>query len=257
MPADSEPEVAKLQPQPSSPDFPPMRRARSSPDLPPLVQTLQMPAVNAPQASTAPIPVKPSVVAAPPAAAPMPAPTPTPTPTPNPAAVVESLPSEVQEQLFGILRAALDQTVAPLREKQRELEAKLAWLHQENERLKAEARSQPKVPVAAPVGDAAASLVVKAPSIAPARGPMASIDITAGVNVDPAPKPSIVVQTSYGPVIAPQTVKRPEIEVALENVGPVDITEFGRGRISAGAVLVVLLLAGVAAAIAAMALSYV
>jgi hypothetical protein len=242
------------------------RRARSSPDLPPLQKTqLGMtpvtPAVTpavAPAVAPAVTPAAAPKVAPPPAPPVEPAvvPMPAPTPTPNPVAIIESLPHDVQEQLFGILRASLDATLLPVREKQRELEAKLAWLHQENERAKVEARSQPQQPVAAPVAAAAASpappVVAAAASVAPPRAAMPSVDITASV----APK-AAVIETSFGLVVAPPTsLRRPSIELALENVGPVDVSEFSRGRVSAGAVLVALLLAGVAAAIAAMALSY-
>jgi len=83
------------------------------------------------------------------------------------------------------------------------------------------------------------------------RASMQSVDITPGMS-SPPPK---MIETSYG-LVMPSTAPRPAIEIELENVGPVDVTAFTRGRVSAGAVLVALLLAGVAAAIAAMALSY-
>jgi hypothetical protein len=159
----------------------------------------------------------------------------------------------VQEQLSGILRAALEATFAPMLEKQRELEAKLAWLHQEAESAKARAEAQSKKPVAAPAAP---------PRV---RGSMHSVDITPSDPRVPARAPasgpvaaprSSIVETSYGLVITQSDVRRSPMASALENVGPVDVTQLGRSRVSVGMVLVVLLLAAVAAAIVATALSY-
>jgi hypothetical protein len=66
-----------------------------------------------------------------------------------------------------------------------------------------------------------------------------------------------MVPTSYGYVITPEGgSRRPPIEAALENLGPIDVPDFGNNRRLVGRVLVGLLLAGLAAAIVATILSY-
>jgi hypothetical protein len=151
----------------------------------------------------------------------------------------------VQEQLFGILRAALDASLNPLVEKQSQLEARLAWLYEQDKKLQATAA-------------ATAAAIAKAPARAPQ--PSLSVDITPTDPLPPvAPKPSIkpsIVQTSFGPVIEGAPKQLSKIEADLANVGPIDLPDFGQGRRAAGRLLVALLLAGVAAAIAATILSY-
>jgi len=211
---------APVGPRPaSSADLAPIaRRARSSPDLPPVVQ------------AAAPVQASPPV--RPPEEAPQAH------ADSAPRALVEEasspgLSEDVQEQLFGVLRGALEASLLPLLEKQQQLEARLEWLHQAEQRAAAAAarRPSPNVP--------------KILSIPPGGG-LSS----------PPPKVSLV-PTSYGFVIAPEgPPRRPSIEAALEHVGPIDMPDFGRGRRAAGTVLVGLLLAGVVAAIAATILSY-
>ena len=143
------------------------------------------------------------------------------------------------EELFGVFWAAFDASLLRLLEKQRELEARLERLQ------KAEQDAAPPVGAtgAAPSPKQAPSKVL--PPESPPAGPRSV-----------APKSSII-PTSYGFVIESEAPpRRPSIELALENVGPIDMPDFGRGRRSAGNVLVAILLAGVVAAIAAMILSY-
>jgi hypothetical protein len=133
----------------------------------------------------------------------------------------------VQEQLFGVLRAALDASLAPLLEKQQELESRLEQLRQ----------AEPR---------AATSAVSRA-----------SAALSTNEQVTSSGTKASLVPTSYGYVMTPEGgSRRPPIEVALENVGPVDVPDFGRSRRAAGKIVVGLLLAGVVAAIAATILSY-
>ena len=207
----------------SSSDLAPLgRRPGSSPDLPPA-------GAVAPRARSSPD-LQPQPTAAAPAA-----------PANGAAPELPGLPLEVQEQLFGVLRAALDASLVPLLDKQQELEARL-------EALKAEARTGPSIPVL--VGP---SVAPAAPSVQPPAPTFAASPKTPSL----APKSASIVPTSYGFVLQPSAPPpRPSIEVALENIGPIDMPDFGRGRRAAGRVLVGLLLAGLVGAIAATVLSY-
>jgi hypothetical protein len=155
-------------------------------------------------------------------------------PPETPPAVIGAagLPPEVQEQLFGVLRAALDASLVPLLDKQMELEERLERLIQA-ERAAASARALP---------------AARAVSLAP------TIDVT-------VPSPSIsakplVTSTSYGLVMeSPAGMSRPPASLDLSNVGPIDVPDFGSNR-RIGRFLVGLLFAGVAAAIIATILSY-
>lgn len=185
-----------------------------------------------PPVADAPVAIAAAAPAAPPRAA---------APAEAPADVVAGLPLEVQEQLFGVLRAALDASLLPLLEKQKVLEARLEWLNQAEQRAAAGA--------AAPAPRAQAVSLPFSLDVKPSE-PAAS---------DPPPSSTkaSLVPTSYGFVIAPEgPIRRPSIELALENVGPIDVPDFGRGRRSAGNVLVALLVAGMFAAVAATILSY-
>jgi len=140
----------------------------------------------------------------------------------------------VQEQIFGVVRAALEETLSPLIAKQAELEARLAAVHEAEQRRAATAN-------AAATSKPAATSIAPAPSLAPP-------------SVAPPSKASIV-PTSYGLVLTPTTPQRDAMEVALENVGPIDIPDFG-GRRMAGRLLVGLLIAGVLALVIVTLLSY-
>lgn len=252
--------------------------AAGAPPLPaPSVPAPPGPAVPPPAASPSPPPVKPSALTPRPTATlarpatdfstvprPIVAPRgfqPSAAPMPPGAAssndVVESaespvpapvLTKELQEQLFGIIRASLETTLAPLHEKQSELEARIAVL-----------RAAPTPMAATP----AAMTVVKSPTMPPLRPmqPSVSVDITPhDKTVSTAPpaalKPSFT-STSYGLVIDIGSRRPPpQLEQDLANVGPIDMPDFGGHRRRAGRVLVGLLLALVVAAIIATILSY-
>jgi hypothetical protein len=155
----------------------------------------------------------------------------------------------VQEQLFGVVCAALDASLLPLLEKQRELEARLEWLNRADERAAA--------------ASTAAAARGRAAHFEPTAGPaVPAASLTPAIFVALAPVKSVapsasIAPTSFGYVITPDVAPpRPALEVALENVGPIDMPDFGRGRRRAGRVLVGLMLAGVVAAIVATILSY-
>jgi hypothetical protein len=184
----SEPMVAARPRAASAPEMPPTaRRARSIPDLTPSAPQVGEPA-RAHAESARSLPATPRVQEA-------------------AAAAVEGLSAEAQDQLYGVLKAALDASIAPLVAKQEELEARLEVLR-------------------------------KAPAV----------QVSSHVAISRAPEPSktSIVPTSYGLVIQPEgPLKRPAIEAALENVGPIDMPNFGSGRRAAGRVVVFVLLAGV------------
>ena len=154
---------------------------------------------------------------------------------------------ELQEQLFAILRASLDATLAPLHEKQSELEARIAVLR---------AAPTPMAPTPAPF--------VKSSTIPPMRAaqPSLSVDITPHAHegtMSTAPPPSAkppITSTSYGLVIDGGSRRPPSFQQALANVGPIDMPDFGGNRRRVGRLLVGLLLALVVAAIIATILSY-
>ncbi len=152
---------------------------------------------------------------------------------PLPAGSGPSLPTEIQEQLFGILRASLDASLVPLLAKQQQLESRLEALR--------------KQPAATPLTTGA---------MAPMRSmsPSIPIDVASGsISPPPSAKPSVVA-TSYGFVTTPSTAPRPRRDLDLSNVGPIEMPDFGTNR--AGRVLVFLLLGGVVAAIIATILSH-
>ena len=157
---------------------------------------------------------------------------------PLPASGSLSLPTEIQEQLFGILRASLDASLVPLLAKQQQLEARLEAL-----------RKQPAAAiVASPLTSTRAS--------APVRPVIPSIPVEAGSISPPPPAKPSVIATSYGFVTTPSTPPRPrqDLDLDLANVGPIEMPDFGTNR--AGRVLVFLLLGGVVAAIIATILSH-
>lgn len=222
----------------SSPDLgrdeaPIARRARSSPDL-------------ADAAARSPVP--------PPVATPRVRVRGTePTPVVPPAVTTErdvvdssALPLELQEQLFGLVKAALDATLTPLLAKQSELETRLHVLREAEERA-AFARAAQSA-VSSPARTAAPAESAKVP-------PEPKSEPESQRMTQPAVRPSIVA-TSYGLVMEqPSAARRPDIDLELANVAPFDVPDFGSGR-RAGRLLLALLLAGVVAAIAATFLSY-
>jgi hypothetical protein len=170
---------------------------------------------------------------------------------------IEGLPPALQEQLFGVLHAALNASLLPLLQKQQELEARLEWLNRAEERALAAASTaaHQAAPAAMQARGRAAQFEA---SVTPAAAPAVSFvpSVTPEPTKSVAPTASIA-PTSYGFVITPDgPPPRPAIEVALENVGPIDVPDFGSGRRRAGRLLVALMLAGVVGAILATILSY-
>jgi hypothetical protein len=187
--------------------------------------------------------------------------------------LMQSLPLEVQEQLFGVLRAALEATLRPVREKHDQLEAKIQVLR--SEQAMAQAAAEKAIAAAAAIqaqqAQAQAQVLTtktqrmpSGASLSPMRGtaPSLSVDITPSeprvASVPPmrAKQPSVI-PTSYGYVLTPEGgSRRPPIETALENLGPIVVPDFGNNRRLAGRILVGLLVAGLLAAIVATILSY-
>jgi hypothetical protein len=221
----------------SSPDLgrheaPIARRARSSPDLTPEAPRARPPEPPSSSRSLEPAPVGRS---------------PTASETTTEAFTFNSLPLEVQEQLFGILKATLEATLIPILTKQTDLENRLDVLRE------AEERAAVATATRLAAGPAPRRSVAPSHSVAPQS---AEAKIEAKAPTQPAVRPSMV-STSYGLVMeAPAGARRPAIEEALANVGPIDVPDFGATRRAAGRILVALLLAGVVAALAATILSY-
>ncbi|HVJ90847.1 MAG TPA: hypothetical protein VM580_13675, partial [Labilithrix sp.] len=210
----------------SAADFAPTaRRARSFPDIPPLPDVAAARQPSSPDQEVDPSAVESIDTDGPPS-------------EPGGARpFIQSLPEEVQEQLYGTLCDALDASLAPALEKQKELEARVALLLQSGQ--SAAANASARVPSAATLAQ---------PARAPSLAPKASLP----------PKTSLV-PTSYGYVLASEgAVPRPALDVALEKVGPIDnLPDFGRNRRIVGRILVALLLAGLLAVITATVLSHV
>lgn len=83
-----------------------------------------------------------------------------------------------------------------------------------------------------------------------------SIDVTGSLAPAPTPRASLIM-TSYGPVsVMPGPAPRPAMDVALENVGPIDMPDFAGKRKFAGRIIIGLLILGVISAIVATVLSY-
>lgn len=154
---------------------------------------------------------------------------------PLPAASVAAAPpsqvelaDEAVEQLAAVVHAVLESSVAPLKAKQKELEARLEALQ------KARRSSAPPVRSMAP-----------------------SVDVTGSLgSAAPGPRPSMI-STSYGLVsVMPGPPPRPAIEEALERVGPIDVPDFAGKRKFAGGVVIGVLILAVVGAILATVLSY-
>jgi hypothetical protein len=123
-----------------------------------------------------------------------------------------ALSPQAEEQLFAVLRASLEASLLPLVEKQRELEARVEALRTAG----------------------AAKVAVRATSPTMPLGPAAP-----AASVKP-------VMTTYG-LVTPSVAPKPALD--LENVGPIEVPNFGKSRV--GTVLVVLLVIAVVGAIIA------
>lgn len=182
-----------------------------------------------------------------PATSRVPSPSPRDAETPLAPAVIESSPQvggagtvelsdAAVEQLAAIVQTVFDSTIAPLRTKQGELEARLQLLLQ-------------KAP--APMRQPSIS------GLAPVRSMAPSVDITGSFNSNvPGARPSLI-STSYGLVsVMPGPAPRPAIDEALERVGPIDVPDFAGKRKFAGAIVIGILILAVVGAILATILSY-
>jgi hypothetical protein len=165
-----------------------------------------------------------------------------PAPSPSPS------PDELVDEIIAVVGAALEATLPPLLEpllqKQRDLEDRLIWLKQDVEAQEARRQAAAIIPPAPPTPQFALTPV--APAVMPAP-------------VVPAPpvRAATVSATTFGLVtVPPPGPRRSQLEIALEQVGPVDVPDFGRSRRVVGTVLVGFLLALVVAAIAAAILSH-
>lgn len=156
-------------------------------------------------------------------------------------AAPQGLTPELERQILGVLRAALEEMLAPLVGKQKELEARLEALH------KAEQRPT----VAAPAIPAAPG--------APARSALSSFDVPPTPRLPAASaRPPAIVSTSYGLVsLPPPGSTRPSsIEIEVASLGPIEMPDFGSRRRLVGRLVIALLFAVVLAAIMATILSY-
>lgn len=176
--------------------------------------------------------------------------------------------SAMREEVWAIVRAAVEEAVGPLVARQRELEARLARVPQ------GAPQASPAAPAAPPAQAAAAS----------AASRLASIPITLGPSLAPpafkpepqgvpsfesssadrprsgstsahpvGPRPSMQPQGFGLPVM---TVERPTLD--LDAVGPVDVDGFdgGRRKKTVARVVVVLMLLVIVGAVGMMVLSY-
>jgi hypothetical protein len=153
----------------------------------------------------------------------------------KPAAGTSPLTEAAQEQLTAILRTVLESTLAPVLEKHKELESRI-------EALQAR-KSAPssRTPIS---------------SLTPVRSTAPSVDITGSFNSN-APGRVSMVNTSYGLVsVLPGPAPRPQIDVDLERVGPIDVPDFAGKRKFAGAIVIGVLILAVVGAIVATILSY-
>lgn len=152
------------------------------------------------------------------------------------ARVTTEIDEAAEARIFEIVSAALGESLLPLLDKQKELEARL-------DALRRAAEASTRVPI-------------DNESVARAPSPGHPTRSAAAESVASGPR-TAVIPTTYGYLTATEgQSRRPSIELALENVGPIEVPDFGRGRRAVGTVLVGLLLAGVVAAIAATILSY-
>jgi hypothetical protein len=220
----------------------------------PMVPMEDRPRAPAPAPQTAPMPDRP-----PPAARDLRA----------PAAAAPVLASAMREEVWAIVRAAVDSATAPLLARQKELEARVERAERE-----VKARSVQTAPVAqAPAGASAASrLAAIAPppaTLAAAQQEPFRIEDAPTVNTLPEPRPRApsvpVVLGSLPPQGSPQgygvtvsTIPRPSLDLDNVTLDPHDFAGFDGGRRKKLVVrlIVVVILLGVAAVVISTLLSY-
>jgi len=182
--------------------------------------------------------------------------------------------SAMREEVWAIVRAAVDEAVSPLLVRNRELEARVERAERFADAAKGAARPiigagipAAAAPLAPPVAGASAAskLAALAPSMAPVHVSIAPslapnpfpprVDLTPGAETAPdlkppavpavahpvGPRPTLPPAGSYGVTVMPSM--RPSLD--LESVGAVDISGFDGGRSKrrvATAVVVIMLL---------------
>ena len=163
-----------------------------------------------------------------------------------------ALPSAMREEVWAIVRAAVEEAVSPLVAKQRELEARAERAERFAEAAKATGK-----PIGAGIPQAISAtgtiIGVPPPKITLAATPQPSIPVTAISlapdaaisDIPPAPRApalrSLPPTDSYGVTVMPST--RPQLN--LDAVGAVDISGFdgGRRKKMVGRAVVVIILA--------------
>ncbi len=184
------------------------------------------------------------------------APPPAPAPAPAPAALLSSA---QREDVWTIVRAAVEQAIQPLVVKQREMEARL----ERSERAQEARETQPRDPYALEdrtstraVSKAPAALPGFTPAagrVAPKPAPNADHDaVTAAYSSPPVSLRPSLVTTSYGTVVVPQEPRR-ELDLASVALSADDIEGFdgGRRKRLVGRVIAVLLVLMIGGAITA------
>jgi hypothetical protein len=145
------------------------------------------------------------------------------------AAVTAGLGSAMREEVWAIVRAAVEEAVGPLVARQRELEARLA-------RAESQPRAEaPREPERA--AQAFASIpITTGPSLAPAASPV----IPRSPAVPTSISPKSISPGSYGVIVS--IAPKPSLD--LEHAGPVDIGGFDGGarKRRVGQIVVVLIL---------------
>jgi hypothetical protein len=155
-----------------------------------------------------------------------------PPPAASPAPPVAALSPGLREEIRTLVRAAVDEAVAPLHAKQRALEARL-------ERAEAGTRGAAatgSIPVA--VGSIAPPAFAAPSPARPIGGDPLSDDVTPRLPPVASGKARSIPPSGYGVVVPPKVASR---DLDLSNVGPIDVPDFGGSR-RVGKVLVALII---------------
>lgn len=177
-----------------------------------------------------------------------------------------ALSSATREEIWSIVRAAVEQAVAPVVAKQKDIEARIDRAERDTTK-QPELGSRAPAPIPfsrAPEAEAPSraaptmrTQVIEVPAtpVLPADA-FPHDDPPVSRSKSPSVRPSFSA-TSYGLVMAHPPGPRPGIDLDMSNVGPiVDMPDFGRGRRVVGRLVIGLLLLGVAGAILATILSH-